>query len=57
MINTINEIIQDFPGIEKAVIELEFRRMFTNKMDPASALLIFNLAPVEPRLKIGLKCF
>ena len=38
-INTINEIIQDYPGIEKGVIDLEFRRMFTNKMDPSSAFI------------------
>ena len=37
--NTINEIIQDYPGLEKGVIDLEFRRMFTNKMDPSSAFI------------------
>ncbi len=38
-VNTINEIIQDYPGLEKGVIDLEFRRMFTNKMDPSSAFI------------------
>ena len=38
-VNTINEIIEDYPGLEKGVIDLEFRRMFTNKMDPSSAFI------------------
>ena len=36
---TLQEIVKDFPDIEKGVIDLEFRRMFTNKMDPSSAYI------------------
>ena len=35
--NSINEIIKEFSELEEAVSELEFSKMFTNKMDPASA--------------------
>ena len=33
----INEILQEYSLMEQGVIDLEFRRMFTNKMDPSSA--------------------
>ena len=33
----INEILQEYGLMEQGVIDLEFRRMFTNKMDPSSA--------------------
>ena len=36
---SINEIIESFNEIEKSVSELEFSKMFTNKMDPASAYI------------------
>ena len=35
--NSINEIIKEFSELEEAVSKLEFSKMFTNKMDPASA--------------------
>ncbi|MDB4158515.1 peptide chain release factor 2 [Gammaproteobacteria bacterium] len=34
---SISEIIKDYPSLEKALEELEFSKMFVNKMDPASA--------------------
>ena len=36
---SIKEIIESFHEIEKLVSELEFSKMFTNKMDPASAYI------------------
>ena len=35
--DAINEILQEYSLMEQGVIDLEFRRMFTNKMDPSSA--------------------
>ena len=35
--SSIKEIVNEFFELEKAVSELEFSKMFTNKMDPASA--------------------
>ena len=35
--DAIKEILQEFTEMEQGVIDLEFRRMFTNKMDPSSA--------------------
>ena len=35
--SSVNEIIKEFSDLESAVSELEFSKMFTNKMDPASA--------------------
>ena len=34
---SISEILDSFKSIEESVVELEFSKMFTNKMDPASA--------------------
>ena len=36
---SIKEIIESFYEMEKSVSELEFSKMFTNKMDPASAYI------------------
>jgi len=36
---SINEILESFYELEKSVSELEFSKMFTNKMDPASAYI------------------
>ena len=36
---SIKEIIESFHEMEKLVYELEFSKMFTNKMDPASAYI------------------
>ena len=35
--SSVNEIIKEFSDLDSAVSELEFSKMFTNKMDPASA--------------------
>jgi len=35
--DAIIEILQEYSLMEQGVIDLEFRRMFTNKMDPSSA--------------------
>jgi peptide chain release factor 2 len=34
---SISEILESFQSLEQSVAELEFSKMFTNKMDSASA--------------------
>ena len=54
---SILEILESFQSIEQSVVELEFSKMFTNKMDFASAYIEIQSDQVALKLKIGLKCY
>ena len=54
--NSMEEILIDVENNESALHQLEFRRMFSNNMDPNNAYLESNLDQVEQKHKIGLKC-
>ena len=54
---SISEILESFQSLEQSVAELEFSKMFTNKMDSASAYVEIQSGSEVLKLKIGLKCY
>ena len=56
-LETIKEIAIDISILQNSVEDLEFSRMFTIKWIPIMHILIFNQAQVEPKLRIGPKCY